>query len=212
VNVLAIAPHPDDETLGCGGTLALRARRGERVGAVFLTSGELGLKTKSPAEAWRIREGEAEGAAQVLELAGLTFLRRPDWFVGEDVEGAAAALRPVLAAARPDLIYVPHPLEWHPDHRAALPVLARALQGLDMAPQVLTYEVWTPLAEYTEVSDVGGTMELKLRAVRCYASQIGELHYDRAVEGLNRYRGEMAARCAYAEVFGTAELPGGEGT
>ena len=46
----------------------------------------------------------------------------------------------------------------------------------------------------------------KLAAVRCYTSQLTELHYDRAIEGLNRYRGEMAARRPYAEVFATWEL------
>ena len=44
-------------------------------------------------------------------------------------------------------------------------------------------------------------MRRKLRAVRCHASQVGHFRYDRAVRGLNRYRGALAARCAYAEVF-----------
>jgi N-acetylglucosamine malate deacetylase 1 len=201
VNVLVVAPHPDDETLGCGGTLALHVQAGERVGVVFLTSGELGLKAMPTEEAWRIREAEAEGAAQLLGLADLAFLRQPDWFLGDNVETAALALRPVLKAWEPQTVYVPHALEWHPDHRATLPVLRRALLGLDLAPQVWAYEVWTPLPEYDDVRDIGGTMDLKLAALRCYASQLAQLRYDRAIEGLNRYRGEMAARCDYAEVF-----------
>lgn len=209
MNVLAIAPHPDDETLGCGGALLNHAARGDRVSAVFLTSGELGLKHIPRDEAWRIRESEAQQAAGVLGLIDVCFLRCPDWFLDEHVEEAAAALRPVLAQARPDLVYVPHTLEWHPDHKAALPVLVSALRvpGEKM-PVVRTYEVWTPLPEYDHVEDITGCMERKLAAVRCYASQIVELHYHRAVEGLNAYRGEMAARRPYAEVFATLHPDG----
>jgi len=76
MNILVIAPHPDDEAIGCGGSICLHVERGDRVVAVFLTSGELGLKHLSPAQAWGIREGEARCAARVLGLAGLHFLRQ----------------------------------------------------------------------------------------------------------------------------------------
>jgi N-acetylglucosamine malate deacetylase 1 len=206
MNILVVAPHPDDETIGCGGTLIRHVRRGDRVTAVFLTSGELGLKQLAPKEAWRVRESEAQEAAGVLGLADVRFLRCPDWFVSDHIEEAAALLRPVLAREQPALIYVPHALEWHPDHKAALPVLRSALGQRDVAsPTIRTYEVWTPLPEYDHVEDISGSIEQKLRAVRCYASQLVDLHYDRAVEGLNAYRGEMAARRPYAEVFATLE-------
>src|SRR5438552_7167944 len=96
MNVLVVAPHPDDESIGCGGTICLHATRGDRVAAVFLTSGELGLKELAPEEAWRIRESEAQRAAEILGIAALTFLRCPDWYVGEKVNDTAAALWPVL--------------------------------------------------------------------------------------------------------------------
>ncbi len=207
MNILVLAPHPDDESIGCGGTLALHSRRGDRVAVVFLTSGELGLKQMPPEEAWALREAEAREATQVLGARAVGFLRCPDWFLGDNVTVAGDVLRPVLQAERPGLVYLPHPHEWHPDHRASLPVLISALNDLDLeTPAVRAYEVWTPLSEYDHVEDISAYMEQKLTAVRCYASQLGELHYDRAVEGLNRYRGEMAARCPYAEVFATQDV------
>jgi N-acetylglucosamine malate deacetylase 1 len=206
LNVLVIAPHPDDETLGCGGTLIRHVQRGDRVSAIFLTSGELGLKQMPRDEAWRVREHEAQDAAQVLGLAEVHFLRCPDWFLSDHIENTASLLRPLLALVQPALIYVPHVLEWHPDHKAALHVLTMALNPpYTPSPSIRTYEVWTPMPEFDHVEDITGSMEQKLRAVRCYASQLTELHYDRAMEGLNAYRGEMAARRPYAEVFATLD-------
>jgi LmbE family N-acetylglucosaminyl deacetylase len=201
VSVLVIAPHPDDEAIGCGGAVAHHAARGERVTVAFLTSGELGLRDLPREEAWRVREGEAEQAAAVLGVAALHFLRRPDWFVGDGVEDAARALRPVLEGAAPRTIYLPHPGEWHPDHQAALPVLRSAHPPGGPPAELRLYEVWTPLAACDHLEDVSATMPRKLRAVRCYRSQLAGFRYDRAVRGLNAYRGALGARCAYAEGY-----------
>lgn len=211
MNALVIAPHPDDEAIGCGGAVCLHAGRGDRVSVVFLTSGELGLKHLPREEAWRVREREAEAAAEILGVKSMTFLRLPDWYLGERVEEAALALAPVLARETPQRLYVPHSHESHPDHRAALPAVRAALAGLGApVPDLLTYEVWTPLGEYDHVEDITSVMSRKLRAVRSYASQLEGFRYDRAVRGLNEYRGALAGRCHYAEVFQRAPAQGRE--
>jgi LmbE family N-acetylglucosaminyl deacetylase len=141
----------------------------------------------------------------------MAFLRLPDWFLGEQVEEAGAALREVLDREMPDRVYLAHENEWHPDHAASLAVVRSALAGSRANPDsLLTYEVWTPMQEYCHVEDVGEVMRRKLRAIRCYASQLRGFRYDRAVRGLNAYRGVLAARCMYAEVFGQVDA-GGEG-
>jgi LmbE family N-acetylglucosaminyl deacetylase len=202
MNVLVLAPHPDDETLGCGGVIALHVARGDDVRVVFLTSGELGLKHLAREEAWRVREAEAAEAAEVLGVRSLTFLRQRDWFLSEDGEASAAALRPILQQQRPLQLYLPHEREWHPDHRACLGIVRAALAGSDApSPRLLAYEVWTPLEKYEHVEDITGTMACKLRAVRCYRSQLAGFRYDRAVRGLNQFRGALAAHTRYAEVF-----------
>ena len=86
MNVLVIAPHPDDETIGCGGTLCLHQQRGDRVAVVFLTSGELGLKQLPRAKAWAVRETEGRAAAKILGLARAEFLRQPDWMLADQVD------------------------------------------------------------------------------------------------------------------------------
>jgi LmbE family N-acetylglucosaminyl deacetylase len=200
--VLVIAPHPDDEAIGCGGALCLHAARGHRVTVVFLTSGELGLKHLPREQAWAIREQEAKAAAAILGVAALHFLRAPDWFVGDNVSEIAAKVGVILQTERPGLIYVPHPAEWHPDHKTAIAVLRSALEGASSATaDVRAFEVWTPLSAFDHVEDITPVMARKLAAVRCYRSQLSGFRYDRAVRGLNQYRGVMAARSRYAEVF-----------
>jgi LmbE family N-acetylglucosaminyl deacetylase len=201
MKVLVIAPHPDDECLGCGGTAALHAARGDDVAAAFLTSGELGLKNLPRDQAWAVREREARAACAILGIGTVKFLRLPDWSLGEDAAGAANKLRAVFETERPGLIYLPHPAEWHPDHRVSLSIVQRALDETFGRPALRGYEVWTPMAQYDHVENISAVMEKKLTALREHASQTADWDYVRAVEGLNAYRGVMAGRCDYAEVF-----------
>src|SRR5438876_784267 len=96
MNVLVLAPHPDDESIGCGGTICLHTGRGDRVAIAFLTSGELGLSELPQEKARGVREREAERAAEILGIASLNFFRFADRHVGDQVEKAAEALRPIL--------------------------------------------------------------------------------------------------------------------
>lgn len=208
MNVIVIAPHPDDETLGCGGTLCLHTARGDRVVPVFLTSGEWGLKHLPRKRAVQIREHEAKNAAEILKLKKPVFLRFPDWFLNENVDGAAAVLAPILKRERPQLIYLPHPGEWHPDHRAALQIVRLALKaGKLPEPALLSYEVWTPLSEFGPVEDISAVMPRKLRALRAHRSQLEEFDYAAAVRGLNQFRGALAGKCRFAEVFQPIDSP-----
>jgi N-acetylglucosamine malate deacetylase 1 len=204
MNVLVVAPHPDDETLGCGGSICRHVARGDRVTAVFLTSGELGLKHLVREKAWRVREAEARKAAGILGIAGMDFLRMADWSAGKHIRSATPRLRTILQRENPELIYLPHPGEWHPDHQAALPLLRTALRGWHGAkPALRGYEVWTPLSHYDEVEDISKVMSRKLRALRAHRSQVVGWDYVRAITGLNQYRGVLAAKCQFAEVFQT---------
>lgn len=200
--VLVIAPHPDDESLGCGGSIRLHRLRGDRVHVVFLTSGELGLKQLPSSQAQLIREREAVAAAEILGVTELTFLRKMDWFVGDCIDETVTILKPIMEREVPGLIYLPHNAEWHPDHRAVLEIVRSALcAGTTPAPNLLTYEIWTPLSTYNHVVDISTTMECKLDAIRCYSSQLATFRYDSAILGLNQYRGALTAHCNYAEVF-----------
>ncbi len=77
------------------------------------------------------------------------------------------------------------------------------MKGIRIRRPILRgYEVWTPLAAYDHVEDISPVMRRKLLAIRAHKSQLdGDFDYKRAVTGLNQYRGALAGKCAYAEVF-----------
>jgi LmbE family N-acetylglucosaminyl deacetylase len=202
--ILVIAPHPDDEAIGCGGAVCLHRRQGDSVHVVFLTSGER-YTDDVPAETNRsVREAEACQAGRILDVEGLDFLGLPDLGLSACIDQAAGRLRPLLEAREPNVLYLPHPEESHPDHAAALPIVRAALAGLSSPfrlPELRGYEVWSPLTRYQWVEDVSAVMPQKLRAIRCYRSQLRLFRYDAAVRGLNRYRGILGAASRYAEAF-----------
>ena len=202
MNVLVIAPHPDDESIGCGGTICLHADRGDRVAAVFLTSGERGLTDVPEEDARRMRELESQEAAGILGISSVTFLRRPDQQLEQDTLQAAEALKPILEQEKPEVIYLPHERDFHRDHRASVSIVQTAVRSSGIAtPALLSYEVLTPLTEYDRAEDISPVIRRKLKAVCAHRSQVRQFRYDRALIAMNRFRGVVAGAGRYAEVF-----------
>lgn len=208
--VLVVSPHPDDESIGCGGTLRKHVCQGDAVRLIFLTSGEQGGHGRSPDETVRVREREAEEAAGILGLFKIEFWREPDGAVRAS-RRLAEKLRKAVREWEPRLVYVPHRAEMHPDHRASARLVRRALLDLALParPTVRMFEVWTPMQQIDEVVDISEYMEAKLAAVRAYKSQCEVMRFDEAVLGLDRYRGEMHSGwpvARYAEIFSEVRL------
>jgi len=136
------------------------------------------------------------------------FLRQPDWTVGDTwPKPPVRCAHPQTRSAAAHLPAAPRGLA--SDHRAALTVLRAALRGAKRtAPELRGYEVWTPLSEHDHAEDITEVMPRKLRALRAHRSQLSEFNYERAVRGLNQFRGELAAKCRFAEVFQTLMLEG----
>lgn len=201
--ILVLSPHPDDEAIGCGGTLSAHAEAGDDIHVIYLTSGELGSRVLGPREAAYLREKEAEAAAGVLGVAGIEFWREPDG----TLTATPALIRRVADVIRifaPDYLYTTHIAESHSDHRAASRMAIGALRGLPRPwPVLRLFEVWTPLQRYDFVQDISRRMGPKILAVRCYASQCANLRFDEAAAALNRYRGAMHNEGGgeYAEAF-----------
>lgn len=197
--ILVIAPHPDDESLGCGGTLLLHRRMEHDVRIVFLTDGERGIKKVPAREVRSIRHAEAVAAARALHIPeeNLYFLALPDGKVGQHA-GTCFELRNILEEYDPDTIYLPSFLESHPDHYAANVLLKN---NLVREVRIGAYEVWTTFQPNILV-DISSLIDIKRHVIEQYSSQIRELNYLEAITCLNRYRAAMyGGGLQYAEAF-----------
>lgn len=175
LDVLAIGAHPDDVELGCGGTVAVLAEQGRRVGIVHLTRGERG--TRGTVEE---RAAEARDAGQALGAEVVEILDFGDGALrgGEAEEDELIA---VLRRHRPELILGPAPEDRHPDHGRAHRLVADACfyaglrqrgQGEAHRPAAafsyMQHDLFTP----SLIVDVSKTWERKIEALKAYGTQL----------------------------------------
>ncbi len=190
-SVLVFAPHPDDETFGCGGTLALHAAAGVKIHIVVLTDGAgrtpAGLTKERETQR---REAESRQAAQVLGLTEnrceIHFWHLPDGAL-EYSEAMITRLMEAIRACGADLIYAPSLFEEHPDHRACSMAALEAVRRMGGGLRLAMYEVGAPGRPNTLV-DITPVMDIKREAMRCFVSQLAHQRYDEHIEALNRYR------------------------
>ncbi len=175
VDVLAIAAHPDDVELTCGGTLARLKAGGYRFGIVDLTRGEMG--TRGTPE---IRAAEARRAAEILGAEFRESLDLGDGGLGRGREEELAVIE-VIRREKPRLVLTPYPDDRHPDHRRAGQLVTDAtfyagLRKLETAhpahrPQQAVYFSTFDPREPDFVVDVTPYIETRRSAMRAFASQ-----------------------------------------
>jgi len=183
-SALVIAPHFDDDVIGCGGLISQLVSDGADVCVLYLSDGSGGEEEIDDREAYAQRRHEE--AVRALEILGVTrveFLDLPDGSLADHVGEAAGAIRRALIATRPDLLLTLSPLETSSDHRAAFAAVHGVLSPLrggteldDVAGSldILLYEVNHP--QYPNLLvDVTNEMVLITRAIQAHASQL-ELH------------------------------------
>lgn len=229
--VVVLAPHPDDETLGCGGTIHLLIGTRKKVKVIFLTSGDKGdpdqeacpipcnseERGATPVTDYaRIREKEAERALRVLGVSEYEFLRFPDRGVYEHYEDALRMLLENVASFGADTIYSPSMVELNPDHRAAAALsmevqrksVERPYRHDDMAApvKVVFYEVTTPLRPNILV-DISSAYGRKKRAMKRYKSQLRVRDYLGHIKALNTIRALTVDGPQYVEAFWCIERP-----
>ena len=217
LELLCIAPHPDDAEIGAGGTLIKAAQAGKTVGILELTRGELGT-LGTP----QIRLEETRKAAEIMKLSFRGNLELPDGNIGL-LEDNALTLARALRILRPHTLLLPHFQDRHPDHTASYHLGKRAthLAGLAKAAlegtphkvnRVLLYQGNAPL-EPTFLVEVSQQIETWERCVMAHTSQFTGAYVSETVtpDILERRRARMMywgtfVRVRYAEAF-VSETP-----
>lgn len=189
-SALIVAPHHDDETFACGGTIALKRKAGVTVHIVFVTDGSQSHADLRPIDQIvASRKQEAIEAAQVLGVpsGNLHFLEGPDGRMHELSEAARFELTGRLAGVIEQCcareIYVPHRHDRHVDHEATYELTLAALQRAGMSADLLEYPVWLlwkrslkpgGLDEIRGAGrvDVAAAQAVKNQAIAVYRSQL----------------------------------------
>lgn len=215
MKVLAIAPHPDDETLGCGGTLLKHKSAGDDLHWLIVTRA---YEPEWSADSLRIKEGEIQAVADAYGFTKVLRTNFPtaklDTLAQVDLIGE---LRKAIDEVRPDLIYLNHTGDIHSDHRIIFDAVMSALKPFHSqkhgVKRLLSYETLSSTEAAPPLpgngflpnvfSDISPFMERKLEIMSLYASEVQPLPMPRAnenIRALARFRGSTVA-VDYAEAF-----------
>jgi LmbE family N-acetylglucosaminyl deacetylase len=195
--ILAIFAHPDDETFGCGGTLALHAEAGHSVGTLSLTCSD------------EERDPELRQAAKALGI------EEPIIFPEESIDLTSELIRrvsDVIVDRRPEVIITHLPFDYHREHRATHELVKEAVEWAGHATiygdawvmeRLLLMEVNTLIPSPHVVVDVSDVWPRKEAAIAAYASQLAKFqwgYYQDFMEKKAELRGAQGG-CGYAEAF-----------
>ena len=208
-SMLVVAPHQDDETIGCGGALALQARSARSAFVVILQDGaddhdNVGMTRQ---DLTALRNQESCRAAELLGIEPPRFLGHAN--LRADARRVSKELREIILARKTDAVFVPFMLDGHPDHRAANYILAEALTGIDWKVRVFGYEVWG-LCIPNVIVVIDSVMEQKLTMLSFFEFANKAVDYVHSTKGLNMYHARMlgSGLCQYVERF--FEIPAHE--
>ena len=211
--ILIVAPHPDDETLGAGGTAAKFAAEGHH-GSVLVVSGH--LPPLYPPEVFEATVAEAQRAFKILGIADHRFLKIPATMIGNvPLHVLNEQVSAVFRDVRPNVVLCAYP-DRHIDHRLIFDSVMVASRPIGIGRDIETLAAYETLSEThwnaphiepnfvpTWVVDISSVMSKKIEALACYRSQIGDGPGPRSIgaaEALAKFRGSQAG-FAFGEAF-----------
>jgi LmbE family N-acetylglucosaminyl deacetylase len=209
MSVLVVAAHPDDEILGCGGTLARHAAQGEEVHVLLLAEGVAARDRRRDGAAAEthlaaLREA-ATAAARCIGAQPPRFAGFPDSRMDSlDLLDVVKQIESVIAETTPTIVYTHHGGDLNEDHRLTHQAVLTACRPEPGAPvrAIYTFETvssseWSSLMLGepflpSRFVDIGDHMDAKMQALECYASEMRPFPHARSydnVSALARYRG-----------------------
>lgn len=185
--ILVVAPHPDDESIGCGGLLSIY---GKQCDVLVITDGD---SKNGETDIADIRESEFERAISLTGVRNHFFLRIPERKINLFKDRISE-----IKFSEYNHIFVPNRYDEHKDHVAVYKIIKRLV---NKKSKLYEYEVWTPLRIPNIYVDISEVSENKINMIKAHESQVAELDYVGMIMGLNVYRGRSHgyefAECYY---------------
>lgn len=204
MNVLVIAPHPDDEVLGCGGTIAKHVANNDDVYVVIVTKG---CEPIFPPEQVEQVRDECRKADAFLGVSETFFLDFPASMMEEEPRYKLNdTLIKIVQSIKPDIVYMPHRGDMQLDHKMTVDAVMVALRPKyeHVIKKIYAYETLSETGwdipnttnEFipTSYNDISLFLDKKINAMKIYKSQIAEYPNARSVESMRAlaiYRGSM---------------------
>lgn len=185
-NVLILAPHPDDETVGCGGTIRAYRQVGAHITCVYMTDGRRGNPDYDENTLVEIRRSEARKVAEILGIDRTVFLENHDEELAVTAETVGQLTR-ILEDVRPEAVFLPFFTDNHPDHKATSRIFLAAVKQMKTNPMCHTWGLWTPLPYFNVTVDITPYIDSKKEALEAYRSETERFDLVGAALGFAKY-------------------------
>lgn len=193
--ILVVAPHPDDESIGCGGLLA---KYGPQCDILVLADGRKGYPSTLSIDEEQLvltRRQELRNAAAIAGVRQVFFLDIPDYTIQSNHQTVIS-----FDISGYDAILVPSRMERHRDHCTVSACFQQMRRCQNPKAKLFEYEVWSPLAAPTHILDISDVIDTKLKMVCQHRSQLQYVDYRAMALGLGQYRG-AGFSSKYCEVY-----------
>ena len=205
--ILVLIPHPDDEIIGVGGTMALLKGTNTEVDCVCISSSGIptvdGKYTAKSRNEARIQEWHSVMKRLGVHKEYINSTYGDNFPFLEKLKNDTPEIISHINPKEYDFIFVPSFFENHVEHRfltyTFLPKLLR--KGRKRGQNIVLDEVWSLISTVTDYVDISNYIDEKMELLRMYKTQCDYVDYDVRVKGLNLYRGHMGGRVQYAEAF-----------
>ncbi|MCX8042766.1 MAG: PIG-L family deacetylase [Desulfobacterota bacterium] len=187
--VIVIAPHPDDDVIGMGGTMRLLSDKGYSVLSVYATDGDVSGAKKSSLP--QQRRKEALAALKVVGAYAGIFLEHKSTQLRHKRSCLIREIQDIVLYFRPYALYLPSLTERHPTHVLVTCATLKALRPFsDRYPKVWGYHVWSDCCfAATQAVDITAVCNIKRRAIQQHKTQLAVKPYDSGILGKNHYDG-----------------------
>ncbi|WP_282154450.1 PIG-L deacetylase family protein [Cytobacillus gottheilii] len=204
-NVLVLAPHVDDETIGLGGTILKHVKNGQQVTVAYITDGAGSVSALSKSELMQKRKDEAYEVQKLLGFQNLVFLDFPDGAIESNAQ-TRAAFEKLIDETKPGIIYCTTFIDCHRDHVATGRILADVIADTSFDGVIRLYEINCPISPsaINTVIDISSEAVVKEKAVDIFQSQA--IDFDGFIE-LSKIKTNMLADYEAAAVETFLEIP-----